>query len=455
MTAHSSLNSDPIFDPHLPLHLADDLILRQATTADTEALVMFNSLIHRYRGEGDPDQGVAAHTRDLMSGRLPTLTAADFTIVEHAPTGQIVSSQCLISQVWAYGGIPFKVGRPEIVGTAPEYRRRGLVRAQFDVAHRWSAERGEMVQVVGGLPWYYRQFGYEMGLTLGGSRVGYGPNVPPLEAGKFEPYRIRPATSADLPFIAEVYDHAVQRQPISCVRDQILWQYELQGRSEHNLNRRELCVIETLVGEYIGYLAHNPGLSGARIWVGAYELKPGASWLSVTPSVLRYLWAIGETYAARDKTRCDSFGLGLGDEHPAYLLMPQYWPHRERPYAWYVRVPDLPAFMRHISPVLEQRLAASAVTGYTGQIRLNFYRSGMQLAFEKGHLAGAETWAPTPRDEGHAAFPDLTFLQLLFGYRTIDELEYAFADCGAWASDERAVLTAIFPKCPSDVWAIG
>jgi hypothetical protein len=34
----------------------------------------------------------------------------------------------LISQIWAYEGIPFGVGRPELVGTLPEYRNRGLVR---------------------------------------------------------------------------------------------------------------------------------------------------------------------------------------------------------------------------------------------------------------------------------------------------------------------------------------
>ena len=28
----------------------------------------------------------------------------------------------------------------------------------------------------------------------------------------------------------------------------------------------------------------------------------------------------------------------------------------EPPYAWYVRVPDMPAFLRHIAPVLEARL---------------------------------------------------------------------------------------------------
>ena len=35
-------------------------------------------------------------------------------------------------QTWTYGGVPFEVGRPELVATHPDYRRRGLVRAQFE-----------------------------------------------------------------------------------------------------------------------------------------------------------------------------------------------------------------------------------------------------------------------------------------------------------------------------------
>ncbi len=33
-------------------------------------------------------------------------------------------------------GFPFGVGRPELVGTLPEYRNRGLVRAQFEEVHQ-------------------------------------------------------------------------------------------------------------------------------------------------------------------------------------------------------------------------------------------------------------------------------------------------------------------------------
>src|SRR5205823_412644 len=121
-------------------------------------------------------------------------------------------------------------------------------------------------------------------------------------------------------------------------------------------------------------------------------------------------------------------------------------------YAWYLRVPDLPGFIWHVAPALERRLAASVVVGYTGELKLSFYRSGLRLAFHQGGLRASEVWKPTPDERGAAAFPDLTFLQLLFGYRTLEELRYAFADCWVANDETQAVLEALFPRQDSDVW---
>src|SRR5260370_563284 len=88
-------------------------------------------------------------------------------LVEDTRNGAIVSSINLINQTWSYEGIPFKVGRPELVGTLPDYRQRGLIRKQFEVLHAWSAERGQKLQAITGIPFYYRQFGYEFAVSMG------------------------------------------------------------------------------------------------------------------------------------------------------------------------------------------------------------------------------------------------------------------------------------------------
>ena len=434
--------------------LGDGLILRRATLADTEKLVAHNADVLRDPGVEDPDEGVAVWTRDLMAGVRPTSDVGDFTVVEETRTGAIVSSLCLISQTWSYGGIEFGVGQPELVGTHPETRRRGLVRAQFEEVHRWSAERGHRMQVIIGIPYFYRQFGYEMGLLSGGARIGYRAQVPKLKEGETEPYGLRPAIESDLPFIAQLYEQGAQRSLVSCIRDEALWRYELRGKGEKSITRRDLRVVETAEGEPVGFVVQPAVLWRGKMGATVYELKPGVSWLAVTPSVVRYLWATGQEYAARDeKQELEAFAFWLGAEHPVYQVFHDGLPHTQKAYAWYVRVPDLPGFVRHIAPVLERRLAESPLVGHSGKLAISFYRDGLQLVFEKGRLADVELWQPTPEQEGAAGFPDLTFLQLLFGYRSLAELDHAFADCWTENDEARALLEALFPKQASAVWA--
>ena len=441
--------------PTMIRDLGNGLILRRSTGEDTEALVSFHADVHREPGAEEPEEYVAAWVRDLMRGDHPTFGLGDFTIVEDTRTGAIVSSLCLISQTWSYSGIEFGVGRPELVSTHPDYRNRGLIRAQFDEIHRWSAARGEWVQAITGIPYFYRQFGYEMAMTLGGSRLGYKPNVPKLKDGEEEPFRLRPAVEADLPFMTQVYRHGAGRYPVTCLRDEAMWRYELIGKGEKNANRRALALIETPAGERVGLLGHSARLWQGRVGTGLYELKPGVSWLDVTPSIARYLWRLGEEWAVGDpKQEMERFVFWLGAEHPAYYVFQKHLPETQPPYAWYLRLADLRGFLLHVAPALEERLAASPLVGHTGEIKISSYRNGLLLAFDAGRLAAVRPWQPTPKDAGDAAFPDLTFLQLLFGYRSLEELDHAFADC--WISDDkaRALLAALFPKQPSDIWPV-
>jgi hypothetical protein len=183
-------------------------------------------------------------------------------------------------------------------------------------------------------------------------------------------------------------------------------------------------------------------------------LKPGVSWLEVTPSVVRYLWAKGQEYAKRDGGQCKAFGFLLGSAHPAYEALGNRLPKVHDPYAWYLRVPDLRGFLEHIKPVLERRLADSIAPGYSREIKISFYRTGLRIIIERGEITSIETWKPTDGEEGDTAFPDLTFLQMLFGYRSFEELEYAFADCWCDSEEVRVLLNVLFPKKLSNVYPV-
>lgn len=428
--------------------LGDGLVMRRSTSEDADALAEFNRAIH---SDNEQDgECLAAWTRDLLTAH-PTFHPDDFTVIEETSTGRIVSTMNLISQTWSYEGIKFGVGRPELVGTLPEFRNRGLVRLQFDEVHKWSAERGEMVQAITGIPFYYRQFGYEMALDLDARRFGYEAQLPRLNEGQAEPYHIRPAHESDLPFIETLYEQTKQRSMISCERTPELFRYELHAHGNHCWRN---CIIERTTGEPIGLFRHPAYLHGGSMVASRYELKPGSSWLDVTPSVVRFLWAKGQEYAQRDGGKCNSFGFVLGASHPVYDVSGDRLPKVNPAYAWYMRVPDLCSFLNYIRPVLEKRLAESVAANHSREIRISLYRTGLRMVVEHGKITTVESWKPAPKAEGDAAFPGLTFLQLLFGYRSLEELEYAFADCWSDSDDVRVLLNVLFPKKLSNVYPI-
>lgn len=434
-------------------NLPDGLRLRRARRDDADALARFVEEV--FRETGEPSEPLGLWTCDLMTEPHPTFGDGGFTLIEDTRRGQIVSCLCLIPQTWAYGSVPFGVGRVELVATHPDFRRRGLVRAQMETVHAWSAEQGHLAQVITGIPWYYRQFGYEMALPLAGGRAGYAPQVPALPPSHTEPYCFRPATEADLPFLRDRYAAAHARYGVVCLRDEAAWRLELRGRSEGSQPHVNIRIIETPTGERVGFLTHAATTYSGMLAATQYELSEGVSWLAVTPSVIRYLWATGQACAQREGTSLVSFGFWLGAEHPVYQAAPSSLPRVTPPYAFYVRVPDLVGFVRRIAPVLEARLARSIAVGQSADLRLNLYRQGLRLSLERGNLVSVESWAPSAGWMGNAAFPDLTFLLLLFGYRSLDDIKAAYPDAWLDNDETRVLLTTLFPKQPSNVWALG
>jgi hypothetical protein len=292
-----------------------------------------------------------------------------------------------------------------------------------------------------------------MAVEEGGARTCLKSDIRALRKGETEPYRVRRAAEADLPFIAGVHREGMKRYLLSCLRSRPLWRYEFDGRRRQSIFRQELRVIETRRGERIGFASEQTGLWGDAFGVSAYELKPGVSWLAVTPSVVRQVAKSGERHAAREKKELRRFAFHLGTEHPAYEVLPWRLSGKREAWALYLRVPDLPGFLRHIAPALERRLAESVAVGYTGELKLSFYRDGVRMKFRRGRLTEAEPWRP---DGGQSAsFPGLTFLQVLFGRRSHDELRSVYPDCIAANEEAVVLLGVLFPKKASSLWLVG
>ena len=136
----------------------------------------------------------------------------------------------------------------------------------------------------------------------------------------------------------------------------------------------------------------------------------------------------------------------------------------------YTRIPDYAKFISRVAPELEKRLANSPMTGVTGRLRLDFYRKvegsdgkGLEIIFKSGTVESAGRWEKlTPEKDVEeylewkaqddvpviygAAFAPLTFTTLLLGERSLEEIQFSFAETTVKDDDSRLLLNILFPK---------
>ncbi len=437
--------------------LGDNLVLRWSTADDFDRIADLYAHVFRDGLDKPLNEGLRRWTSEMMSGRHPLIGPGDFAVVENTETGKIAASTCLIAQEWEYEGVRFPIGRPEVVASDPAYRRRGLVRAVFELIHARAAARGALVTAITGIAYYYRVFGYEYALELEGGWAVALSAIPALKDGAAEPFTLREATGEDIPLLASLYDRQRARAEVSTVVDESYWRWMIDGIRKDASEYWRVCLIIAMEDQKIvGYVRLPRDRWGAGVGVFALWLDDGLSYTSVLPSLLRAAKKIGEENPAPRTTEpLAEVVFSLGRSHPVYeALGPRLRAFRQRDYAWYVRVPDLVAFIQRIAPALERRLAEqdSPVAAYSGAVNLDFYRDGLRLVFEKGRLVTAEEWRIPVWGKADAGFPPLVFLQLLFGWRSLGDLRHAFPDVWTTNDEVHTLLETLFPAKPS--WVV-
>jgi GNAT superfamily N-acetyltransferase len=447
--------------------LGDGLILRWSTMDDAERLAHLFGTVWRNSADEPINPRMQEVMRRHVRGGYPLVGPGDCALVEatEAAGRPIVACTFLWREQWSFEGIPFEIGRPENVATDPAYRNRGLVRAMIELVHARSAAESHPLQAITGIPNFYRQFGYEYAFDLHGRRVAYTALLPPAPPDTPEPYALRPATVADVPRITELYQ---RRRAESVVWNEVgeqYWRYLVEVWGDPSAPHDPLAmgvgeclqIIVDATGEVCGYAMVAAKLWGSDLQIMSVELAPHVSLVSAAPPLLRALHAYGDRLPslATNPAPLRELSFYLGRTHPLNaVLAPSLAPITELPYAWYVRVPDLLAFLQLITPALERRLANSPAAGYSGELTISLYRSGLHLRFDAGQLAEVAPWqAPPYSANPDAGFPALVFLQLLFGYRSLADLRYAFPDVSANHKAE-LLLNAVFPARPSWVMAL-
>jgi predicted N-acetyltransferase YhbS len=409
--------------------LGNGLVMRTAAgAADVERVARLLGVVF------GPD--VPTMTRHLFLDH-PNTSGRDLIFVEDERSSDVVSTLCVIPWTWCYGDVLLPVGEMGCVATLETHRRRGLVRAQVGFFKQRLRERGCLLSHIQGIPYYYRQFGYEYALPLDGD-LRLGPHEgPATPAG--EPFAFRDATLDDIPLLMGLYEQAARDVAISSVRTEAIWRYLLTCTTGGDTEAETLVIEEA--GCPAGYMRLPRHHFGDELMINEVS-RLSASAAQATLVQARTLAAERQAPGVR---------LNVAVNSTLMRVARQYTSRPYRSYAWQIHVPDMAGLLRTLAPVLERRLAGSALAGWTGDVRICLYRETIVLHVAAGRIASVESAGFTER--GDINVPPLQFIPLVLGYRSLDELQHMYPDVSVRAP-WRLMVETLFPKVDSIIYTI-
>ena len=335
--------------------------------------------------------------------------------------GRVESTLALFDSPFRVGAARFPAGQIEFVATAEEARGKGLVRSQLDEIHTRSAAAGHLLQLIVGIPYFYRQFGYSYAIPQQAYQMV--PETVALTGGDWRP---RPAAVADLPAIVKAQAEVQIEADVAAHHTEQLWRWLLaspnydvviaEHRDQVAMGRIYVDGDTALLGDVVA-----PTRAALHALVGhARELESTVAVVHRPASLLTAMLAgLGQTV----------------NEHGWY----------------YVRVPSEAALLEALRPELDSRLARSALDGFTGRFMLSTYVGSVTCEIEGGTtgpmIAGGSV--PYPVSEGGSGVAPDVFPRLLLSPLGALELERLHGD--VLLGDQRDLMAALFPPVTADI----
>ena len=333
---------------------------------------------------------------------------------------RVVSTATLLDETVRVGDVVLPAGQVELVATDEEYEGRGLVRSLMGWAHHRSAERGHVLQVMIGIPYFYRLFGYEYAIDIPRARRLTTPPEP--TSG------LRRAGPADIPAIAALQDRAQRgfdvAMPHSAPRRR--WLLEHDTSTTWVLERDGAVVATARTGEpgddvLVAEPAATDDDSADRLLAAVVAELPGAT-LEI---VHRAGTVTGDRWDAR---------LGGPSE-----LAEQY----------YVRIARPELALDALRPVLSARLAGAETD--RDAVVLSTFGSHYRMPIVEGSLGPVEVGGPmqSPGASGGAGVAPDQLGALLLGPLGMAGLSRRRSD--VYPGSEGPLFEALFPPMTADL----
>ena len=392
---------------------------------DAERLAIYNGQIF--------GQGVAEMTRSLILHH-PATRLHHWLYIEDEASEQIVSSLCLIPWTWRYEDVTLKSGEMGIVSTLESYRNRGLIRVMVGRFKELLREEGCDLSHIQGIPYFYRQFGYEYALPLEAQWQIELRNIP--DTAEAQPFRR--ATAEDIPVLTLLYDETTANLNISTLRSADIWRFMLENTVGTDVEGETWLMLDD-ANQPTGYFRLMRHGFGEGLIVSETSRLNNES----AKGLLGWLKA---TALERNKPYVR---LNLPVNNDLLTAARGFGAHDSGGYAWQIYIPDVAGLLRNLSPVLERRIAGSPFAGLSRKIILNLYREAFEIEFEGGKLLGVNTIGFS--DDGAIRLPPNLLAPLVLGYHSHRELRQMYPDVAIWG-EFQPLVDVLFPKMESFIY---
>ena len=363
----------------------------------------------------------------------PRMAKEDQFMIIDKTLNKTCSCLLLLPDVWSLEGVQIPISHMEFVSTHPEYQGKGFIHQLNTRFNERSDELGSIIQVVSGLPYFYRLLGYEYAAEAYGGFTIIRELIPNLADGQEEPVRIRPVSHNEfgeyVEYRGKVFDGVLSRML-------------------HLEDYDYLCFSEEPVAESIVFylVEKNDNI------VGMFWLRESNGCLEMDDLYLEEASHLNTVlrFAKGFINNLKPIPLVIRpavQEVVDFLLEHVGGSKFQRKQAWYVRIPDFSRFMLHILPLLTVRLSHSMYNQYSGHLRISTYQEAFQLNIEHGHITSFDSIDISVSREWRC---DLYITpeaapQLVLGYMTVDELE-KYDNHIRVRSSRRKLIRILFPK---------
>ncbi len=370
------------------------------------------------------DEDVRGITKRFVE-KHPSMTHENFFMLKKGD--EVVAGLLLLPQIWTIDGIEVKVAEMGCVGTKPDHRRKKLqwiLNERFD---SYAKENGYDLCALAGIPYFYRQFGYQYAVELDFSTETDPGKIPDTESS----LQRRKITELDIPIMDSILRDSQHRYFVKSNRTSGVWKMQ-QDTGTYGGEPFEGLALTNETG-LVGYYRYVVDSKNSTLYIRELGFNEDTS---------------AEEVANVLKNHAEENGLGkiktaLSHVDPINEYLKELGAKQNKPYAWQIKPLDLFRLMEKMKPAFEKRIAESQFKSLTNELRFNFFKFAIKMEIVNGVIQNMEKYYE--EDSRNLGFNPNAFIQMIMGYKGWRELADAYPDF--WVRDGLDDLVDVmFPK---------